>query len=314
MNVKTGSYVGDGANPHAISGIGFQPAVVIIKRKGASPGALRSSSVVTDLTKDLTVSGNMFAGGVVSFGADGFSVGADARVNTATETYFYLALQADAADLKVGTYTGNGLDDRSIPGVGFQPDFVIVYRVDTRFAVWRSSDFATDFSLAFINGNAGNNIQALEADGFQVGTSADVNANLATYHYIAVKKKAGVFNTKTYTGNGADDRSLSGLGFQPTFVHTGRGDGGAPLPVARFGAETGDASMRWNAAEATNFIQALEADGFQVGTDTSVNQNLIAYYAWAFKDSAPPTPADAQVHLLLKRRHWNQRDTAAPFL
>src|SRR3972149_3655857 len=37
-----------------------------------------------------------------------------------------------------GTYTGDGIDDRDITGVGFQPDLVII-KGGSNSAIWRSS-------------------------------------------------------------------------------------------------------------------------------------------------------------------------------
>ena len=37
---------------------------------------------------------------------------------------------------------------------------------------------------------ANNRIQALQADGFQLGNSGDVNANTVTYYYLAVRSSA----------------------------------------------------------------------------------------------------------------------------
>ena len=318
MKIKTGSYTGDGSASQAITGIGFQPDVVLIKRSGASNGVIRSSTVAGNLTKDVFASAAMFAGGILSLGADGFTVGPDARVNTAANTYFYLALQAAASDLKVGTYIGDGIDDRNITGVGFQPDVVIVYQEASFFPVWRSSDVPGDLTLTFgTNAPADNRIQMFQADGFQVGNATTVNANLVTHHYIAVKKAAGLLNTLTYAGNATDNRDLTGLGFLPDFV-TIRGGGTTTVQGAvRYGAEVGDNSMVWDSAEGVNRIQALQADGFQIGTSTAVNVSGVTYYAFALKTGAPPpppTPAAPRVHLMLKRKHWIQRDTAAPFL
>ena len=39
--------------------------------------------------------------------------------------------------------------------------------------------------------NTNNGIQALQANGFQLGTDASVNASGPTYHYIAVRNTDG---------------------------------------------------------------------------------------------------------------------------
>ena len=48
------------------------------------------------------------------------------RVNRTGTTYHYVAWNEIPGKVDVGTYTGNGADNRNITGVGFQPDFVMV--------------------------------------------------------------------------------------------------------------------------------------------------------------------------------------------
>jgi hypothetical protein len=63
--------------------------------------------------------------------------------------------------------------------------------VTGRFANWRPSSLAGDSTLLFTATAAGNNrIQALQANGFQVGTSTDLNASTVNYNYLAVRSSA----------------------------------------------------------------------------------------------------------------------------
>jgi hypothetical protein len=49
-----------------------------------------------------------------------------------------------------------------------------------------------DSTLRFTaNGNGTNRLQALQSNGFQVGTDSSVNANGVTYHYVAFKAPPG---------------------------------------------------------------------------------------------------------------------------
>jgi len=72
-----------------------------------------------------------FAGGVISLDADGFTVGSNNRVNNAGTTYYWIAFKEDALSLKVSTYTGDGVDNHVIPGVGFTPVAVLGFREGT---------------------------------------------------------------------------------------------------------------------------------------------------------------------------------------
>ena len=91
-------------------------------------------------------------------------------------------LEPGAGQIAVGSYTGNTADDRNITGVGFWPEYVIVGRSTQRDrragqtprrTRRRRPAVGTDGSLLFdANVFETNNVQALQADGFQVGTTA----------------------------------------------------------------------------------------------------------------------------------------------
>ena len=87
------------------------------------------------------------------------------------------------------TYEGDGNDDRSIGGVGYQPTLVWTKQETAAQAAWRPASIAGDLSLAFNRSAArANRIQALETSGFQVGNHAQVNRNNRTYHYLALRR------------------------------------------------------------------------------------------------------------------------------
>jgi hypothetical protein len=114
-------------------------------------------------------------------------------------------------------------------------------------------------------------IIALLANGFSVG-STYVNSSGVTYYYVAWNQVAGKTSVGSYVGNGVDNRSISGVGFQPRFVIVQSANDGYD-PFQRSVSMVGDASVSFRNALTTNRIQALEADGFQVGTYTAVNKS-----------------------------------------
>ena len=100
--------------------------------------------------------------------------------------------------LKVGSYAGSGTLNRQITGVGFQPEFVLVYMQNTsdtaRGFGWRATGDSGAF-LADFDGEKnyeGNHLRSLDADGFTVsadtGGSASVRLNKSArnYTYIAI--------------------------------------------------------------------------------------------------------------------------------
>jgi hypothetical protein len=92
---------------------------------------------------------------------------------------------------KTGSYVGNGNDNRSITGVGFQPDFVMVMGDVAAGAPAATSEMGSNKSKRLSGQQvlASNLIQnASEADGFQIGSADEVNSNGLDYYYIAIRE------------------------------------------------------------------------------------------------------------------------------
>lgn len=185
--MKVGSYTGNGTS-QSLTGFGFSPEFVIVF---SSPkGAVHRSSLMT-----LTYFFNSEAGAtnrITSFDADGFSVGDSSRVNSSGVTYHYVAWNEVAGKMKVGSYVGDGTDDRDIIGLGFRPTYVITRRQDYVTCCGESNhksastDPEADVTLDFrADDNDTNEIQKLLDDGFQVGTDCQVNLSGKTYYWIA---------------------------------------------------------------------------------------------------------------------------------
>ena len=94
---KIGTYTGNGSANHAITGLGFEPAFLLIKRTNSA-----HDWVITDNTRNpnepLTLlantsdaESNQDGDDVTSLDSDGFTVGVNARVNGNNDTYIYMA-------------------------------------------------------------------------------------------------------------------------------------------------------------------------------------------------------------------------------
>jgi hypothetical protein len=188
--MKVGTYTGNGTT-QAITGVGFQPELVMLMGNNAQRAAARYAGAARTYGFDASTG---VTTGVTAFGADGFSVGAAAETNANGVAYHYVAFNDFANSIDVGSYAGNNTDNRSVATPAFQPDFVMVRADDTatgRSANWHPSSLAGDNTLLFTATASGTNrIQALNATGFQVGTSTDINANTVTYDYLAVRSSA----------------------------------------------------------------------------------------------------------------------------
>ena len=194
-----------------------------------------------------TFNGGLSTTYIPTLAADGFTVGSDVRVNRNGTTYHYVAWNEIPGKVDVGTYTGNGADNRNIPGVGFQPDFVMVQTnsdgsATTAQTVAHSTAMgpSTDTSHFFTaTANQTNQIQLLQPDGFQVGTTSQVNGNGAVFTYAAwgraaptAVRMAGMSARRTDDGVVIEWRTgyeVDNLGFH---VYRGRDNGRVRLTTS----------------------------------------------------------------------------------
>ena len=188
--MKVGTYNGNGTT-QSITGMGFQPELVILMGNNAQRAAARYSGAARTYGFDASTG---VTTGVTAFGTDGFTVGAAAEANSNGVAYHYVAFNDFANSISIGSYSGNNTDNRNIATPNFQPGFVMVRADDTatgRAANWHPSSLAGDNTLLLTATASGTDrIQALQSTGFQLGTSTDVNANTISYRYIAVRSSA----------------------------------------------------------------------------------------------------------------------------
>jgi hypothetical protein len=282
FRMATGTYVGNAVDNRAIAGLGFQPDVVIVK--GTSQiSVMRTSTMPSSGNNTKPLTGNTaLVAGVKSLTSDGFTLGTGNQVNASGTTYHWTAYKAANGVLKVGTYTGNASNPRSITGAGFQPEYAAVLPANNTAAIQRFDGMSAGFLFLSGTGNA-NRITALGADGFSVGSEG--NANTIVYHYILFNEVAGAVDTGVYAGNNSTpSQTITAVGFQPDHLMI-RGDGnvnGIHRPASLAG--TGSFLFTTGANVASG-ITALTADGFNVGNDSAVNANN-SYYYLALKNTA----------------------------
>ncbi|MGB2694964.1 MAG: hypothetical protein WBD55_07225, partial [Dehalococcoidia bacterium] len=273
--LETGSYTGNGVDNRSITGVSFQADVVIVKSNVGQAAVIRTSTMAGDVSKVVTLGGALLADEIQSINSNGFTIGTSSRVNANGQTFYWVAMKA-GSNMKVGSYVGNATDNHSITGVGFQPTWVITLG-DGEESWFKPSGLAGDASFR-MDGTSTftDRIQAVESGGFQVGANTNVNKASTTFHYIAWKADTNV-KESTYTGNNTDDRSITGVGFQPVLVWVKRDSGNQS--AWRPASTSGQTSLLWDTTvAATNDIQALETDGFQVGNNARTNTTGTYHY------------------------------------
>lgn len=106
----------------------------------------------------------------------------------------WLNMSGGSSEVKIatGTYIGDSTDNRSITGIGFQPDIVFIWQQGPREidAVVSTDADPVDQSrhLGRTPTNSANIIQIFEADGFQIGSNDHANENGKSYTYLAIRK------------------------------------------------------------------------------------------------------------------------------
>jgi outer membrane protein assembly factor BamB len=286
--VKTGTYTGDGAASRSFTGVGFPPAVVIIKGNDVgSPddltsAVLRSGNMPAGLSKPLKGDQALVSTAILSLDADGFTVGGDRRVNAAGIQFHYVAFEP-GPNMALGTYTGTG-GSQSVTSVGFSPDYLILMEATASRAFHHS--YHWNQSLTFNNDSPSNNaVTSLNPTGFTVGNDQHVNESSRVYYYVAWQEVPGQMRVSWYLGNSTDNRPIA-AGLQPEYVIVRRIDGGGEA-FQRFSSMAGDASVNFKGTIQTNHIQALQSNGFQIGTGAPVN-GAGAYFFAAFGNGNSP--------------------------
>lgn len=300
--LATGKYTGDGAGFRTIS-VGFAPDVVMIKGTNGKPTFCTTSTMVSGHSKRLDLPYPVLSNRILSLDLGGFTIGSDVDVNQNGHEYFWMAFKKTTGLLSVGTYTGNSTDNRDITSPGFEPDYVIVLSEGASFPYQFSSAMPAGMSGAFYSMPLmTDRIQAFGAEGFQVGTSSDVNSVGTSYHYIAWKAAAETMSVGAYSGNSLDNRSVTGVGFEPGYLII-RPLASWTSTVHRSSAVEGDVTLFFRSlANISNGIQAFESDGFQIGNDASVNGSGSMYYWAAFAGAGNNSPQGVKILKWLETR------------
>jgi hypothetical protein len=310
------TWTGDGAASNAQTGLGFQPTDVIVKRITSGSTALGGCFVTLEHTVGESTpigspGGADLTDGVLSMDSDGITLGAGDEANGSGGTYVALCLRRGSGHFfRAGSYVGNATDDQSqvIAGSDFTPDFLMLLGVGgSGQGVYRSRSHAGDQSVMMMNDTTvANLIQAFTATGFQVGDDDEVNENGVTFYYFAWRRYTSaldaVVGSSSYIGDGGGTRSISGVGFQPAWMHNNT-DASGTGTFWRHTANSGNVCSAWSTPGETAalFLRAFEADGFEVGSNLNANTVVYHYLCLAataslsvrLTETAAPTADDA---------------------
>lgn len=306
-----GSYVGTGSN-QSITGLSFKPDFVFIKSTSAQPAVAKTYTMASNASRPYTSVTAVITNGITALNSNGFSIGTNAYVNTSGTTYYFYAFKAGNS-IKIGTYTGNGSSTRTIDASA-KTEFVLIFPEDnygssvrvtngTSGAYAYDSRWTTGFSIS--SGSATPPNPAFSSTGFPVTNGSPyTNVNSTVYHYVGFVENAGECIVGSFSGNGSDNRNITGIGFKPHFMLTLNTSNGGEL-ILRGNNITGDASQYMNSvANSNNLIQSFfstSSGGFQVGDDGDINYSGGTQYYVLFGGSAGGTLPIELVHFDAQR-------------
>jgi hypothetical protein len=309
------------ATDKSVTGVGFQPDWVWIKRRdGADSHVLADSvrgsfgagfySLFSNLTNAESTSLQ-----VETLDADGFTVDGDksatnragqtyvawnwnAGGSTVTNTSGTISAQVRASTtsgFSIVTYTGTGSNATVGHGLGVVPGMIIAKRrsATQNWGVAHSSltgtqtlylDLTQGVATGVWNGTPTSTV-------FNITTDGVVNTNGSTYVAYCFAPVAGYSAFGSYTGNGSTDGPFVYTGFRPRFVlwkNSTQGSQWILLDTARNTYNVSNAYLEPNTSDAENTgntVFDMLSNGFKLrnsgGTDYNESANTYIYMAFA---------------------------------
>ena len=241
-------WTGNGANNRAITGVGFQPDFVLVKRTDATNNwrlsdVMRGSGGDTVLRTDDNGAEVQDGNIVKSFDADGFTVGTESHYNGNGNEIMALCLKAGGAgssnsdgsitssvsvnsdqSFSMVTYTGTGSNATVGHGLGKAPKMIIV----------KKRNAAENWGIYHVDAGAGNRMALNDESGpqststwnstdptddvFSIGVASLSNTSGHTYVAYCFADSAGICDVGSYTGNGSTSGPSVDCGFKPKFL------------------------------------------------------------------------------------------------
>ena len=104
--------------------------------------------------------------------------------------------------------------------------------------------------------------------------------------YTTINKSSDYFNTKLYTGNGVDNTSITGVGFQPDFTWI-KSRTTTDYPMIADAVRGDNKQLKTYNTDSedsdTNKVKSFNSDGFTIGTGTVVNRSGATFVSWNLK-------------------------------
>ena len=222
---NTVTYTGTGSS-EGITGVGFQPDVVLIKNRGESDDWNHQNDVLgvaktQAWNTDAAVADETDC--IDSFDSDGFTVDSDDKVNASSETYVaYCWKESADAGFDIYTYSGTGSAVTVSHSLGVVPDLILNF-LNTGSAwdstsYWNTSSMGTGKGLFMPLTNAAQSTTYVDSTSTTNFVTTNMSASGRTYFGYAIANKEGLVKVGEYEGNADNDGTFVYTGFRPAFI------------------------------------------------------------------------------------------------
>jgi len=219
------TYTGNGGT-QSITSLGFQPDWTLIKNRSTGDWCNQNSSLGVGKSQKWNDGGGVSSDtdAVTSFNSDGFSLGADSKVNTSSANYVaYCWKKSAEAGLDIVTYSGGGGSQAVSHSLGATPDCIFIM-LNTGSALdsimyFNSAHMGTSYGIFPTLANARQNstyVSATTSSNFTVTTAADTSGR--TYFAYVLKSIEGFSKFGEYLANANTDGPFTYLGFRPRLI------------------------------------------------------------------------------------------------
>jgi len=295
MQAAAVTYSGSGA-AQSITGVGFQPDMVIIlsradtsgisvyigDRISLGPGVIWDAQHSDGFFFEDNVT---FSSTITSYDTDGFSVEDNDRVNDSSK--FYLALCFKGGDqFEVIDKQNDGTSGQVVAhSLSTAPVWAFIKQPSETAGEWLNewtvgSQHAEAFGEFFVGGGS-DTLQAVSASDVTLGTDGRWNpndTNTAALYLFGSAAISGKYETGTYTGTGGSNNAITGLGFKPEFVLVRSADDQHVFLLS-------EELIPDTAANLTNGDRdaafTLDTDGFTVDSgNMNASGDQYRYFAW----------------------------------
>ncbi len=286
FNWTYGSYTGNATDGRSITGMSFQPKVVIVKSATANTSNIRTNSMPANNSKDLSSASAFISTGIKSFLSNGFTIGTSATVNTNGTSYNFVAFDAPASQVVEGSYTGDGnLFGKSISTIGFMPKFVILFSGSEIGVMCQDGGWSLDFA----NGGPQLYFGGFNSSGFSL-RGIDYNVSGRTYYFVAFNDVTNSIKNGNYAGSVFSDQNIS-TSFTPGYILSRAW--GSYYAIQKTPTMGSTASTYFNASSnSTTQITAIGSTYFTVKGNSDVSQTGVSHYYIAFGNPSSLLPVE----------------------